>query len=329
MPKKKIFVTRQIPDEGIIFLKKKGLQVKVSKQDKPISRRDLLAGVKGCDALLSILTDTIDAKVMDEGLPSLKVIANYAVGYNNIDLDGAKERGIIVTNTPGDEINNSVAEHTFALILSVAHRIVETDKFTRAGKYRSWGPELLLGTDVSGKTLGIIGFGRIGQAVAQKAYGGFGMNVLYSGPSRKAADEKQSKARYVSQSELLKKSDFVTLHVPLLPSTQHLISTKELKQMKKTAFLINTSRGPVVDELALLKALDKKDIAGAGLDVYECEPLIDCNPKDTYELRALDNVILTPHTASATVETRQAMSLRAAKNIVAALSGKRPPNKVV
>lgn len=325
----KIFITRDIPDEGIKMLKKrKSIKLDIYEKDQKIPRKELLRRVKGADIILSILTEKMDAQVMDAAGDQLKMIANYAVGFNNIDLEAAKERDIVVTNAPGPEIVESVAEHTIALILGLCHRIVETDKFTRAGKYKSWGPKLLLGTDVVGKTLGIIGTGRIGTGVVKRLHDGFGVKILYSDIARNKELEKKYKAKYMSKMQLLKHADFVSLHVPLLPSTRHLISTKELKAMKKNAFLINTSRGPVVDELALVKALTKGEIGGAGLDVYECEPLIDCNPKDNYELRKLDNVIMTPHTASATVETRQAMSATAAKNILAFLDGKRIPNKV-
>lgn len=325
----KIFITRNIPDEGIKMLKKRrSIDLDIYEKDQKIPRKELLKRVKGCDIILSILTEKMDAELMDAAGEQLKMIANYAVGFNNIDLEAAKERGITVTNAPGNEISESVAEHVIALIFGLAHRVVETDAFTRAGKYTSWGPELLLGSDVSGKTLGIIGTGRIGTALAKRMYDGFGVKVLYHDIERNQDLEKKYKAKYRSKMELLKESDFVSLHVPLLPSTTHLIAAKELRAMKKTAFLINTARGPVVKELDLIKALEKGEIAGAGLDVYECEPLIDCNPKDTHDLRKLKNVILTPHTASATIEARQAMSRTAAKNILAFLDGKRIPNKL-
>lgn len=327
--KTKIFITRMIPDEGIKMLqKRKSIQLDIYEKDKKIPRRELLKRVQGADIILSILTEKMDAQVMDAAGPQLKMIANYAVGFNNIDLEAARERKIIVSNAPGPEIVESVAEHTLALMFALAHRIVETDKFTRAGKYKNWGPQLLLGTDLVGKTLGLIGTGNIGTGVAKRLYDGFGMKILYNDIARNKNLEKKYKAKYKTKMQLLKEADFVSLHVPLLPATHHLISTKELKAMKKTAYLINTSRGPVVDELALVKAMTRKEIGGAGLDVYECEPLTDCNPRDNYSLRKLDNVVMTPHTASATVETRQAMSRTAAKNILAYLDGKRVPNRV-
>jgi glyoxylate reductase len=323
MPRPTVFITRKIPDEGIKLLKKEKFRVIVAPQDKPISRRDLLHGVKNADAVISILTDQIDGSVFDAARQA-KIFANYAVGFNNIDLEAAADRNIIVTNAPAPQVSESVAEHTIALMFALAHRIVETDKFTRAGKYKAWGPELLLGTDLFGKTIGIIGLGRIGKAVAQRLAEGFNMKIMYHNRSRDKQFEKEVGAKYGSMKAVLQKSDFISLHVPLTPDTYHLISTPELKLMKKTAFLINTARGPVIDEKALVKALAKNKIAGAGLDVYECEPMIDCDPTDNYELRKLDNVVLTPHTASATIETRQAMSVLAAKNVIAVLKGRKP-----
>lgn len=322
----KIFVTRDIPDHGLKLLKaRKGLQVRIAKGDQAISRAELLRQVKGVDVLLPLLTDRIDAEVMEAAGPKLKMIANYAVGFDNIDLAAAKARNITVSNAAAPEVSESVAEHAIALIFALTHRIVETDTWTRQGKYEGWGPKMFLGTDLVSKTLGIIGGGAIGSALAKRLKDGFGMNIVYTDIRHNNQLEKMG-ARFLTQDALLRHADIVSLHVPLLPSTKHLISTKQLKLMKKTAHLINTSRGPVVDELALVKALMKGDIAGAGLDVYECEPLIDCKPDDIYELRKLPNVVLTPHTASATIEARQAMSVTAAKNILAFLDGQQPPN---
>ena len=327
--KYKVFVTRMIPDEGIKMLKKaSNIKLDIYEYDKKIPRSVLKKRVKGADIILSILTEKMDAEIMDAAGPQLKMIANYAVGFNNIDLEAAKQRGITVTNTPNEDISESVAEHTVALMFALAKRIVETDAFTRAGKYKSWGPQLLLGTDLYKKAVGIVGTGRIGSAVVQRLHDGFGMNVLYHDIKKNPKLEKATGAKYRSLTQLLKQSDFVSLHVPLLPSTRHLISTKELKLMKPTAFLINTARGPVVDEKALTRALIKNQIAGAGIDVFECEPLIDCDPTDNLELRKLKNVVLTPHTASATLQTRQTMSRIAAQNILAFTRGKKPPNQV-
>jgi glyoxylate reductase len=324
----KIFVTRDIPDEGLKLLKaRKGLKLEMHTGDKAMSKKELLKSVKGVDILLSLLTDKIDEAVMIAAGPQLKMIANYAVGFDNIDLKAAAKRNIVVTNAAAPEVSESVAEHAIAMIFALAHRLIETDSWTRKGKYTGWGPKLFLGTDLKGKTLGLIGAGAIGSAIAKRLKDGFEVKVVYTDIKRNPSLEADG-AKFLKQDELLAQSDFVSLHVPLLPATHHLISTKELKLMKKTAFLINTSRGPVVDELALVKALTKGTIAGAGLDVYECEPLIDCEPNDLYELRKLSNVVLTPHTASATVEARQAMSRTAALNILAFLDGNQPPNAV-
>jgi len=324
-----VFVTREIPSEGIELLKKnKNIKLEVYEEDKKIPRNTLKKRVKGADIILSILTENMDAEIMDAAGPQLKMIANYAVGFNNIDLKEAEKRSIVVTNTPHEQISESVAEHTIGLMFALAKRIVETDKFTRAGKYKAWGPQLLLGTDLLGKTIGIVGTGNIGSGVVKRLHNGFDMKVVYNDVQKNKKLEKETGAVYRSLAQLLKESDFVSLHGPLLPSPKHLIGIKELKLMKKTAFLINTSRGPVVDEKALVKALVRGDIGGAGLDVYECEPLIDCDPSDTLELKALPNVVLTPHTASATLETRQAMSRIAAQNILAFVNGKKPPNTV-
>ena len=327
--KHKVFVTRDIPDEGLKMLKKdKHIKLEVYEHDKKIPRSVLKRRVKGADIILSILTEKMDAEIMDAAGPQLKMIANYAVGFNNVDLEAAKKRNVVVTNTPGEEISEAVAEHTVALMFALSKQLIEVDEFTRAGKYRGWGPKMFLGTDLWGKTIGIIGSGRIGSGVVHRLHDGFNMNVLYNDIRKNTKLEKETGAKYRSLTQLLKQSDFVSLHVPMLPSTRHLISTKELKLMKKTAFLINTARGPVVDEKALVRALMKGEIAGAGLDVFECEPLIDCDPNDSLELRKLKNVVLTPHTASATLGARQAMSRTAASNILAFIKGKTPPNMV-
>ncbi len=324
----KIFITRPIPKTGIDMLKSAGY--KVTLQPKPInlSKQELLKRVKGYDALLTLLTNTIDSGIMDAAGPQLKVISNYAVGFDNIDIEAAKKRGIIVTNTPAPEISESVAEHTFALLLSLAHRIPESDRFARAGKYKGWDPHLFLGRDIAGLTLGLVGLGRIGKMVAKHA-SAFDMRVIYYDAWRDEEFEKNFSARYFSLEKLLRKSDIVSLHVPLLPSTRHLINARTLRLMKKDALLINTSRGPVADEKAVLHALYAKKLGGFALDVFECEPAIDCDTTDKYELRKLSNVIMTPHTASATVRTRDAMARIAAQNIIAALSGKKAATAVV
>ena len=282
------------------------------------------------------MTDKIDAEVLDAAKASgVKIFANYAVGFDNIDVKAAEERGILVTNAPG-VLTDSVAEYAFTLILSIAHRIAESDRFTRAGKYIGWDPELLLGTDVSKKVLGIVGLGRIGSRVAHHAVKGFDMKVLYHDVKRSEEFEREflevglpmgspTSPRVEFREnvdDIFREADFVSIHVPLLPTTRHLVNTEKLALMKKSAYLINTSRGPIVDENALVDALKSGVIRGAALDVYENEPAL------TPGLVELENVILTPHTASATDETRQAMGELAAKNIIEALEGRTPPNLV-
>ncbi|MBI2484653.1 D-glycerate dehydrogenase [Candidatus Uhrbacteria bacterium] len=324
----RVFLTRPVPDEGIRLLKKDPrISLSVYPHDRVISRIELLRSIKKADMVWTMLTDRVDDEFFVTG-SQVKFVANYAIGFDNIDLASAKKHGVSVANAPAEEIAESVAEHTIALMFALARRIVESDMFTRAGKYHGWGPNLLLGTDLIGKTVGIIGAGRIGGMVARRLRDGFGLKILYHNPTRDRRFEKEHGALYRPLPRLLKESDFVTLHVPLLPSTRHLISTPELKMMKGAAFLINTARGPVVDELALTKALAKKEIAGAGLDVYECEPFIDCNPHDRLDLRRMKNVVLTPHTASASREARQAMSRESAKNILAFVHGKKIPHLV-
>jgi lactate dehydrogenase-like 2-hydroxyacid dehydrogenase len=315
--KPKVFVSREIPKAGLDLLRKK-CSVTVSSKSRVLTKKELVSGIKGKDALLCLLTDRIDSSVMKAG-KNLKVIANYAVGFDNIDVPAATKLGIPITNTPG-VLTDAVADHACALMMAIARRVVESDKFVRAGKYKSWEPMLMLGGDFKDKTLGILGLGRIGSAVAERMHRGFGVKVLYYDVRRNPAFEKNVKAKRVSVLQLMKNSDYVSVHVPLLPSTRHLVGAKELKMMKKTAYLINTSRGPVIDESALVSALRRKQFAGAALDVFENEP------KTSPGLSKLDNAILTPHTASATVTARDAMAVIAARNVLAALSGKRPPN---
>ncbi|OHA48140.1 MAG: D-glycerate dehydrogenase [Candidatus Terrybacteria bacterium RIFCSPHIGHO2_01_FULL_48_17] len=313
----KIFITRQIPEDGPKLLREQGHEVIVASQDAVISRPALIQSVKGIDALLSLLTDKIDAEVMDAAGKQLKIIANYAVGFDNIDVVAAQERGIVITNTP-DVLSETVAEHTFALMLAIAHRIPEADRFTRAGKYRGWEPMLLLGRDLSHKILGIVGLGRIGSLVAKHAVKGFDMRAQYYDVKPNSDFEKEYGATYMQLEDLLREADFVSIHVPLVPATRHLINAERLKIMKSSAYLINTSRGPVIEEMVLVEALRKGTIAGAALDVFENEPSL------TSGLANLENVILTPHTASATIETRGRMAELAAQNIIAVLSGKEP-----
>ncbi len=314
-----ILVTRQIPEAGIEILKKNFKNVIVNTKDRNLTYNELIKKVRGVDAILCLLNDRIDAKVI-ANMDKCKVISNYAVGFNNIDVEEATKRGIIVTNTPG-VLTDATADLTWALILAVTRRIVEADKFVRKGKFKGWAPMLLLGSELAGKTLGIIGAGRIGTAVGLRAKG-FKMKVLYFNLNKNETLEEEVGAKKVSLETLLKNSDIVTIHVPLTPKTKHLIGARELNLMKKGAYLINTSRGEVVDEKALIKALKTGKLAGAGLDVFEYEPFV---PKELIEL---DNVVLTPHIGSATVETRTKMAVVAAENIVKVLSGKIPANVV-
>ena len=320
----KVFVTRQIPNKGIDMLEGKGYEVVINPHDRSLSKEELITALKEVryDAVLCDLDDKITAEVFDVAGKQCKIFANYAVGYDNIDLKAAGERGIIVTNTPG-VLTNTVAEHTFALILSIAHRVVEADRFTRAGKFKEWSPMLFLGNDVFGKILGIVGLGRIGSRVAYHARKGFDMRVIYYDVKRSEEFEKEYGAEYLEDvDDVFKEADFVSIHVPLLTETRHLVDARKLALMKKNAYLVNTSRGPVVDEQALVEALKKRTIRGAALDVFENEPALAPGLKD------LENVILTPHIASATEETRQAMSELAARNIIEALEGRIPPNLV-
>lgn len=311
----KIFLTRRIPEEGIKMLKE--YELEIYEGDSPPSKEEIIEGVKGKDALICLLTDKIDAEVMDSS-ERLRIIANYAVGVDNIDIEEATKRGIFVTNTPG-VLTETVADLTWVLMMGVARRIVEGDKFVREGKFKGWAPLLMLGGDFHKKTLGIIGAGRIGRAVARRAKG-FEMEVLYYSRKRNEEIEKECNAKFVDFQTLLKKSDFVSLHVPLTEETYHMIGERELKMMKKDAYLINTARGKCIDEKALIKALNEGWIKGAGLDVFENEPHV---PE---ELKKMDNVVLLPHIGSASYETRSKMAVITAENVIYALNGKIPPN---
>lgn len=318
-----ILVTRRIPDIGLAMLREKGYNVDVSEKDGALSREELLFALrsKPYDGILSLLTDTIDAEVLDAA-PSVRIVANYAVGYNNIDVATASARGIVVTNTPG-ALSDTVAEHTMALILALVTRTVEADRFVRAGKFRGWGPMLFLGMDLKGRTIGIIGAGRIGSRVAYHAGRGFDMNVIYHDVKRSEAFEADCGAKYYPAIEdMLECADIVTIHVPLLDSTRHLMNAERLHKMKSSAYLVNTSRGPVVDEAALVEALRSGTIAGAALDVFENEPEL------TPGLTELPNVVLTPHIASASLPTREMMARMAAENLIAYFEGRTPPNVV-
>lgn len=318
-----IFVTRRIPEEGIALLRTAGHEVEVSEKDGVLTKEELRAALsaKPYDAVLCLLTDSIDGEIFDAA-PSAKIFANYAVGFNNIDIEEAKKRGLVVTNTP-DVLTDTVAEHTVALMMSVTSRITEGDRFMRAGKYDGWAPMMLLGMDLKGKTLGLLGAGRIGQRVAVIARHGLGMNVIYYDIKQNEMIEKEVGAAFrASVDEVMKEADVVTVHVPLLDTTHHLINAERLSMMKKTAYLINTSRGPIVDEKALVTALQNGVIAGAGLDVFEEEP------KMAPGLSELENAVVTPHIASASIETRTAMATVAATSIIDFLAGNEPKNRV-
>jgi len=313
-----LFLTRKLPAMAMNRLEEH-FRMRVNSHDRVLTNDEIVAGVRNADILLCLLTDTIDRQIIDAG-EQLRGIVNYAVGYNNIDVDYATARGLPVTNTPG-VLTQTTADMAWALMFAAARRIVEADRHTRAGLFAGWGPLHFLGVDVYGATLGVVGAGRIGEAVARRA-AGFDMQVLYSDEQPRPALESDLNARRVPLDDLLRQSDFVSLHVPLLPQTRHLVGERELRLMKPTAVLVNTSRGPVVDEAALVEALRGGVIAAAGLDVYENEPAL------AQGLVELNNAVLAPHIASASHDTRTRMGLMAADNAIAIAHGKRPPQLV-
>lgn len=315
----KVLVTRELPREALERLAKH-CDVDLNDEDRPLTRDELKRRIRDKDGILSMLTDQIDGELMDAA-PNLKVISNYAVGFNNIDVKEATRRGIPVTNTPG-VLTESTADLTWALIMDVARRVSEGDRVTRAGRWPGWSPMWMLGQDVHGSTLGIVGMGRIGKAVARRARG-FDMQVIYYSRTRLPEEEERSlRVSYRPLPELLRQADFVSLHAPYSEETHHLIGPAELAMMKSTAFLINTARGPLVDEQALVRVLREGQIAGAGLDVYEREPEL------AEGLAELDNVVLSPHLGSSTWGTRLRMAKVAVENLLAPLQGKRPPHLV-
>lgn len=316
----KVFVARPIPEVGVEMLKEKH-EVVINPENKVLSKEELKSAVKGVDAILSLLTDKIDEEVLESAGDQLKIIANYAVGFDNIDVEAAKQRNVLVTNTPG-VLTEAVVEHAIALMFAAAKSIVEADKYIRSGKYKQWEPKGFLGPQLTGKTLAVVGLGRIGSMVAEVAHNGLKMNILYHDVKRNEEFESKVDAKYGELDEVLKQADVVSIHVPLLPATKHLINKEKLSLMKSSAILINTSRGPVVDEKALIEALSSKQIWAAGLDVFENEPQLSPGLSD------LPNVVVTPHTASATFEARDAMSKIAAENILAALESQTPSNLV-
>lgn len=317
-------MTRRIPSRAEEMFRNAGYEVTVSQKDGVLTRDELKAalGEREYDAVATLLTDIVDADIISVMPPSVKIISNYAVGFNNIDVVAAHARGIVITNTP-DVLTATVAEHTVALILTLASRIAEGDRFIRDGKFVGWEPMLLLGTDLKGKTLGILGAGRIGSEVGRMLHYGFGMEVIYSDVKENETMQSICKATFcLTPEEVLERADVVSIHVPLLSTTKHLINAERLAKMKKTALLVNTSRGPVVDELALVEALKAGTIRGAALDVFEFEP------KVTPELLTLPNVVVNPHLASATEETRTKMAEMVATNIIECLSGRPAINPI-
>lgn len=314
-----VYITREIPEAGPRLLRDR-YAVSVFPENRPLDRAQLEKEVSRADALICLLSDTIDAELLDRAA-NLKIIANYAVGYNNIDVAAARERDIMVTHTPG-VLTNATAELAFALIITLTRRIIPADRFTREGRFGGWDPLLMLGDELSGKKLGVIGLGRIGRDLAAKCRA-FGMEVIYY--NQKPLDkqtEAELSVEYRPLGELLAASDVISVHVPLTDQTRHLLDQEALSRIKPGAYLINTARGEIIDEFALASALAAGRLKGAGLDVYEYEPAV------TRELLDLDNVVLLPHIGSATIQTRENMSLMVARNVIAALEGGVPDNLV-
>ena len=314
----RILVTRRIPTEGMDLLRQKGADVRLHDEETPLPRNELLSQVCSCDGVIVAGGERVDAELLDAA-PELKAVSCLAVGYDNVDLAEAARRRIAVTNTP-DVLTDACADLTWALILGVARRVVEGDRLTRSGEWRGWAPTQLRGVDLAGKTLGIVGAGRIGAAVAKRGTG-FSMRLLYFARSAKP-EMKTLGGRRATFDEILRESDFLCVHVPLTPDTRHLFGEAEFRKMKPTAFFINMARGAVADEAALVRALREGWIAGAGLDVYEHEPQV------SPELLRMPNTLLLPHLGSATVETRRRMAILAAENLLAVLEGRPCPNIV-
>jgi len=317
----KVFVSRKIPGTALDKLRSTQHEIVVSKFDRPLTPEEFLQGAEGADGVLSLLTDKINGDVVDAIGPQLKIISNYAVGFDNINVSELSERGIVVTNTPSDEVNEAVAEHSWALMLSLARRVVEADESVRRGAYKGWEPSIFLGKSMVGKSLGIIGLGRIGTMMARRA-GGWNMRVLYNKRTRDEGAEHELGIEYAEFDTLLKESDFVSLHVPLTDETFHLMNKESFAKMKRGAYLINTARGPIIDEHDLVSTLRDGHLGGVALDVYETEPNV--NP----ELINMENVILTPHIASATWEAREKMGYLAVDAIINTFSGTKSDNMV-
>ncbi len=320
MPLPRVYVARRLPEPALALLRSQAELTVWGTDEVPPPRDVLIREAAASEGLLPLLTDRIDGALLDAAT-RVRVVSNYAVGFDNIDVDAATARGVVVTNTPG-VLTETVADFTMALLLASARRLVEGDKYIRAGKWQSWMPMLFLGQDIHGATLGLVGLGRIGAAVATRARG-FGMKILYYDVVRREDLERDLGIEFASLEDVLRRADFVSVHTPLTPQTRHLISAPQLRLMKKTSILVNTARGPIVDPDALYQALASGAIAAAGLDVFEVEPIPANHP-----LLTLDNIIVAPHIASASVETRTRMALMAAENLLAALAGRRPPNLV-
>jgi glyoxylate reductase len=319
MARPSVFVTRRLPGGALDLLAQK-TDLRVWEEELPPPREDLRQQAADCHGLLTLLTDRVDAELLDS-TPNLVVVSNMATGFDNIALAAASERSVLVTRTPG-VLSETVADFTFALLLAAARRIPEADRYVRAGRWKTWGPSVLLGRDAFGATLGIVGMGGVGTEVAKRARG-FGMRIVYHDPMRKPTLERRYRMTFLPLDDLLRESDFVTLHAPLRAETRGLIGRRELGLMKETAVLINTGRGPLVDQGALYEALKSGRIEGAALDVTDPEPISLDDP-----LLTLENLVIAPHVASASVATRAGMAMLAAKNLLAALGGRMPKDSV-
>lgn len=317
----RVFITRRIPPPAVELLTAGGLNVEMRAGDTPIGRGELLLKVRWASALICTLTDRVDDTLLDAAGPTLRIVANFAVGYDNIDLEACRRRGVVVTNTP-DVLTEATADLAWALILAAARRVLEGDRMVRGGQWTGWEPLQLLGLELRGAALGILGAGRIGTAVGLRA-AGFGMNVLYTHPRENTVLEQKVAARRVPLDQLVAESDVLTLHVPMRPENRHLLSAERLRRMKPGAILVNTSRGAIVDEAALVDALRNGQLMAAGLDVYENEPRLAPG------LAGVPNVVLLPHLGSATHATRERMSEMAAENVLAVLNGGAAPNRVI
>jgi glyoxylate reductase len=311
----KVYVTRELPSAALDPLRE-AAAVRVWPGELPPPPDALLAEAADADGLLTLLTDRIDAAIM-AAAPRLRIISNMATGHDNVDIEEASRRGILVTNTPGI-LTETTADFAFALVLAAARRVVEADRYTRQGRWKTWGPQILLGQDVHNATLGVVGLGGVGLEVAKRGRG-FGMRVLYSDSTRRPKEERRYRLAYVELEQLLAESDFISLHVPLTPETHHLVGEQELSLMKPTAVLINTARGAIVDQRALWRFLKERRIAAAAIDVSDEEPIAPDDP-----LLELDNIIITPHIASASVATRLGMAKMAVENLLTALRGQVP-----